>query len=353
MKVKIHQLFIFRFFFIGLAVVMAIEMAFIIFLDKFYFADNSQYHAQLVNGDNVKVTDAKISIDNGITGISYSYDGKYISYLSGGIVSVCNMQTGDRNVITAADNMNITNYKWIYDRDRLIIAERSDNASTPYYRLYYYDTGDKTTAEIYNGANNTRFKINTLENSEKIDQVEMSTLTNLIYIKFSDESGDSRLYRINIMGQKSTVKLRTKHIGKIALLKQDDVLVYEDSYNGRVYTTGRTSSVTIDGQNQFKIIGLDEEDNVYLAYISGGLVNSIYYGDITKNKWSKMALPAPAVYSSLYLNRARNVFQCDQGSHTLTNLLTGKGVTFKGDFSGVITGGYISQDGSDVYRGMS
>lgn len=351
MKVKVHKLFIFRFFFIGLIVVMALEMAFMIFLDKYYFADSSEFKSTLVNGDNFKVTDAAISVDNGVSGITNSYDGKYVSYLSGGLIVVYDMQTGEKNVISAADNMNITNYSWIYDRDRLIISERSEYASKPYYRLYYYDTSDKTTTEIYNGANDTRFKILTVSSGEKVGQIEMSTLTNLIYIKFSDDSG-SRLYRVNIMGQKSTVKLRTRHIGKIALLKQDDVLLYEDTYNGRVYSSAKDSAVTIEGKNQFKILGLDENDNVYLASVSGGMVSAVYYGDIAKNQWSKMTLSSPAVFDSLFLNRAGDIYQCDQDNHSLTNLKTGKSVTFKGAVTGIIDGGYISLGDGKVFRGV-
>jgi hypothetical protein len=352
LKMKIHKLFIFRFFVFGLIAMLAIQTSVLFYLDKIYFSDNSQYIAsKILVSSKLQITEMKASIDSSTTNLTYSFDGKYISYLYNNTIKIINLESGKTNNVAPNKGMQITSFKWIYDRNRLIIAEKSSSTnSTPYFKLYYYDTSDNSITEVYDNANNKSIKIPVLNNQEKITQIEMSTLTNLIYLKITSSIQSSRIYIINIMAQKSSASLYTHNIGNIGLLKADDVLIYENLSNGKVDYTGSNLPISIKGENKFKLIGIDKNDNVYLALISAEKAITVYYGNVLKNTWQNINLSKPVSLNNIILTGNGDVFINNTSSLTLSNIKNGQTTHYNGKLVGIFDGGYISRTSNVITR---
>jgi hypothetical protein len=349
---KFYKLFIFKFFVIGLIAIIAMQTVVLFYLDKVYFLDNSQYVASKIEIlSKSQITEMKASISSSINNLTYSFDGKYISYVDNNFIKVINLESGETNIIAPNKGMQITNFKWIYDRNRLIIAEKSTSTNnTPYFKLYYYDTNDNSITEIYDNVHNKSIKIPVLNNQERISQIEMSTLTNLIYLKIASSIQLSRIYIINIMAQKSSTSLFTHNIGNVGVLKADDVLVYENSTSDHVDYTGSTLPITIQGESNFKLIGIDNNDTVYLALISGGKVATVYYGNVLNNNWQNINLPEPVSLSNITLTGNGDVFINNSSTLTLSNLKTGQTIQYNGKFVGMFDGGYICRTNNEVIR---
>jgi len=339
-----------KFFIIGFLVIVIIQIGTLIYLEKVYFADNASYSSTKVEDNTTpQPSKLKLILEQGSTNITASYDGKYISYLKDNNLFVANSQETNKIKVSANNGMEIAYYKWIYDRNRIIIAERPINYKNgTFYKLYYYDLDSKSKVEIANEMNNKSIQIPINSSNEKITSIEMSTLTNVIYIKLSSSNGSSRIYSINIMAQQKNVNTVTHSIGKIASTKKDDVLLYENLNDKKVYQSGSNTPVTIDGKSNFSLLGVDSKDNIYLALTDNKKSKLIYYGNISNKNWNKVNVNTEANINNIYMNFKGQVFINDNSKSIMTELLTGKGTSYHGKILDMYEGGIVSEENSEI-----
>jgi len=345
---KIYQTFLFKFFVFGLAAMIIVQCGILAFVGNVYFSDNASYIGHKVEtkqSDKIKTTN--FAVENGVKQFYGSFDGKYAAYQYNHSIEILNLDNGTKKNIEAAKGMQIVCFKWIYDRDRLMIAERSKSGS--YFKLYSYDTSDKSTTEVIDNVDEKSIKISVLGSDETVSQIEMSTLTNLIYLKIAGKNS-SRLYKINIMAQKSSITIPTHHIGNIALLKSDDIILYENTYNDTVYDSSSGKTLSIGGKNKLKLIGADNSDNVYLTPATNNKTSVIYYGDELLGIWQTINLPSAVSMNDLYLTGNGELYANNSSSSSLVNIKTGKTTKYKGSLKGVYDFGFLTQSGNKLVR---
>lgn len=185
-----------KIFIIGFLAIIIIQFGGLVFLETGYFADNSSYSSTKVeNNVAQEVSKSKLILEEGSINTSASYDGKYLAYLKNKDLFVLNLDDTNKTKVSANDGMEILYYKWIYDRNRLILAERPTNIKNgTFFKLYYYDIDSKSKVEIFNEVNNKSIKIPIYNSSEKIDGIDMSTLTNVIYVNLSSSNNYSQRF---------------------------------------------------------------------------------------------------------------------------------------------------------------
>ena len=339
-----------KFFIIGFFVILIIQLGSLTFLDKVYFADNASYSSTKVEDSSTKApSKLKLILEDGSKNISASYDGKYISFLKDNNLFISDSQGNNKVQVSANSNMQITYYKWIYDRNRIIIAEAPINLKNgAYYKLYYYDVDSKSKVEIFNEVNNKSIQIPINSNNEKITSIEMSTLTNVIYVKLSSSNSNSRIYSINIMAQQKSINTVTRSIGKIISTKKDDLFLYENLNDNKVYRSGSKSPVTIEGKSNFCLLGVDSKDNVYLELTDNQKTKLIYYGNISNGKWKKIDLNSTVDKNNIYMNYKGQVFVNEDSKAILTEILTGKGTKYPGKILYLYENGVVSEENSEI-----
>lgn len=79
--------------------------------------------------------------------------------------------------------MKVSSYKWIYDRNRIIIAKISTSGYTYYGKLYYFDMTDKNMTEIRDNYYNKDIKISLTGSSDSVTGIDMSAQTDLTFLK--------------------------------------------------------------------------------------------------------------------------------------------------------------------------
>jgi hypothetical protein len=253
--------------------------------------------------------------------------------------------------VPANNGMEISYYKWIYDRSRLILAKKPINLKNgAFFKLYYYDVDSKSKVEIFNEVNNKSIKIPINNINEKINSVDMSNLTNVIYVKLWSSNNYSRVYSINIMAQEKSINTVTHNIGKIISTQKDDVLLYENLSNRKVYRNGSNSAISIDGKSNLSLIGIDNNDNVYLALADNNKTKLIYFGNISNESWKKVEMNTEEVINKIYVNFKGQIFVQDSSKSIIKELVTGKGTYYNGEIIGMYDNEIISEKNSEITK---
>lgn len=338
----------------GFLAILVIQFGVLVFLEKVYFTDNTSYAStQIGNSETNDTSKTKLILEDGSVDTSVSYDGKYLAYLKNEDLFVWNLEDGNKTEVSANDGMEIVYYKWIYDRNRLILAERPVKLKNEkYIKLYYYDVDSKSKVEIFNEVNNKSIKIPIYSSNEKIDAIDMSTLTNVIYVKLSSSNNYSRVYSINIMAQQKKISTVTHNIGKIISTKIDDALLYENLDDGKVYKYNDNVPLKIDGNSNLSLLGVDNKDNVYLALTNNDKTQTIYYGNISDNDWKKTDIEEMVDINNIYINLEGQIFIKDNSKSIIKELLTGKVTNYTGNIIDIYDNGIISEEDSEIIRTM-
>ena len=276
-----------RFFILGTTAIFVLEACIAFYLNNFYIKDTGDYSVVKVPSTVVKHAPLrKISIGSRATRLSASHDGSYLAYLQGGLLVLADFATGQKINVPHVSSMKISDYKWIYDRDRLIITEIKTGGYPYYGKMYYIDMKDRKLVEIRDNYYNRDVKIALYGSGDTVSDLDMSAETNLTFLKVTYGSGKSKLWESNIMVSTNPLnKAVTKSIGRIACLKMSETLFYENLYNGMVYRYGSNTPIKIGGNTQFKLMGVDQNDNIYLAKMNGRMTGCVYYGNPLKRIW--------------------------------------------------------------------
>lgn len=344
----------FKIFIIGFLAIVIIQFGGLVFLETVYFADNSSYSSTKVENKATKeVSKSKLILEEGSTNTSASYDGKYLAYLKNNDLFVLNLDDTNKTKVSANDGMEILYYKWIYDRNRLILAERpTDTKNGTFFKLYYYDVDSKSKVEIFNEVNNRSIKIPIYNNNEKIDAIDMSTLTNIIYVKLSSSNNYSRVYSINIMAQEKSINTVTHNIGKIISTKRDDVLLYENLNDRKAFKYGNSLPLEISGNNNLSLLGIDNKDNIYLALTNNDKTQTVYYGNITNNDWKKIDIKTVVDINNIYINLKGQIFIKDSSKSIIKEFLTGKETYYNGKIIDMYDNGIISEKNNEITKSI-
>ncbi len=335
-----------RFFIKGFLVLLVLELAAFTFLDRFYLTDTGSYKAEKVTSQSaVKLKQVKVDSGSGVSDYQCAYDGAYISYLKSGVLTVVSLTDGKKTAVPQTSGMSILAYRWIYDRDRILIVEKSTSGG--YAKLFSYNTSDKVKTEIDNAEKKQVLTLPLRSGTTSAD-LGMSTLTNLTYLKFTSKS-DSRVYKIDVNVTRTLISTVTSSIGNIAVLKNEAAFLYEDSKHGTVYRAGSSRPLDVMGHRDLKLLGSDVNDTVYFAVPENGGTQLLYSGTLGGSSWRSIKLTRSVTLDSLRFNADTGPYAVDAEGGTLTRLAAGTRVSFKGTCIGIYNAGFFSMEGGTAY----
>lgn len=340
----------FRFFILGIGIFLVLDIGFLAYLNNSYLKDSGSFTVKKVLSAAPKATSKAMAIDSNASNLQISYDGNYLCYLKDNGIIVEDLTNGQKFPIPQVSNMKVSSYKWIYDRDRIIIAETSTTGYTYYAKLYYFDMTDKNLTEIRDNYYNKDIRILLAGSSDSVTDIDMSAQTDLTFLKVTGGSGSSKLWESNIMvSTNSLPNTVTKNIGKIACLKRSETLFYESASSGKVYQYGNRTPISINGNSDLRILGVDQNDNVYFAYMVGDQVKCVYYGTANGGNWNTVNVDPATKLSQLYVTYQGYVYENLPSSSTILNLVTHIRQKYSGEMQGIFEGGFLTQKGDQVY----
>ena len=307
---------------------LLLQSAGMIYLNNYLFKAGSGkiVTVKIVKNETPVNKNVEIKIPDNVKHINNSFDGKYLSYYEGDILKIVNTKTGSVKDIEYGDGIKVSYYKWLSDRNRMLIAEKHTTKNRVSFKLAYYDVDKDTKEEIK--------ELTWADTKSEVEDIQASTLTNLIYVKVAQSGKRSSIYWINIMKEMKTVETKSYVIGSIRVLPHDDKIVYEDLAYNKIYATGVTKAIAIQGVNKPNLLDVDGNDVIYIGAEEKEKITAIYSGTLKQNtsEWKKNVLSQPVDRKDIYISQEGNIYLNDNLKGVVTELITGKKTSYEGIF---------------------
>jgi len=316
---------------------LIIQFSGLFYLNNFLLTSNGNVKSQKVTNLSNKTSVSKVKVPSDATNINVSYDASYISYSLNDELNVVNATTGKSVVVNSSNGVKISFYKWLPDRNRMLIVETTDRNLS----LSYYDVTQSQKSKVTD--------ILMVSSKSFVKDIEASPLTNVIYIKVKNGYKNYSIYWVNIMKSIKKIYTQSKYIGNIKVLPHEDKMLYEDLTNNKVYATGSDQALSFIGSTKSSLLAIDNNDQAYVGDVdSNDNIDKIYYGTLN-GEWKSIPLSTPVNKANLFVTTSGKIYINDTAKSTLTEVQTSKKTTYKGTFLQLYSNGIASlSDGNLV-----
>ncbi|SKA79770.1 hypothetical protein SAMN05443428_103123 [Caloramator quimbayensis] len=208
--------------------------------------------------------------------VAATFDGNYVTYVDSDKLYIKDIKT-DNVYDVVEDDVPIIYSLPLSDRNIVMYITYDDENLA----IKTYDIDKRESTE------HKAFKASKIE---EICDVRYSSYTNMIYINAKTKNfgiSKNNIYRVDIMKNVS-VYAKGKKIEDIQLLNNKDALIYEDIDN-KVHI--KSKIFKYEDNKRFKLLGVDEEDNIYLLSLDkegtvfvvkdGNVVNERHIEDLS------------------------------------------------------------------------
>lgn len=322
-----------------------IQSAGLFYLDKFYFVTETTFKTKKVEQvAKTKPSNIKIQVPDQADNVSVSYDGKYTAYYIGDTLKVVNTETGQIKDVQFDDGVKVSYYKWLPDVDSMIIAEKQSSNKGYYLSFSNYDVQKNRKKDIKDDINGNSGRIYLNDKTSEVQDIELSTLTNIIYVKVGHKGGRNSIYRINVMAEMEKERINSYLTGNIVIFPHEDKFAYEDLTYHKVYVTGVQGSIKIKGVTNPCVFAVDGDDNLYIGQVQNEKVTKIYYGSIKDDTstWKSVSLQKPADKKDIYITEDGKIYVNDNLRGIVTELGSGKETVYNGEFLQMYNNGVAS-----------
>ncbi|MGL4664773.1 MAG: dipeptidyl-peptidase IV, partial [Clostridium butyricum] len=235
-------------------------------LDNFVFKHSSKFKSNKIDIEKQNTKDINVIIPNGAENVNISYNGKYLTYYENDTLYIEESKTGTKTEVKTEDNGEILYYKWLSDRDRLIIAEKVVKDGETVIQLITYSPKDSSVSYVTS--------ICDYEDDMKVMKITESTFTSVYYVDIYKGGLKSMVYRIDINNDKSRVSLQASVLGNMQVIPHVDRLVYEDEINNKFYVTSPNKQLTFNSNKNLTLLGIDRNDVIYIGELNGEKISS-------------------------------------------------------------------------------
>ncbi|WP_298844804.1 hypothetical protein [Clostridium sp.] len=310
---------------IWIIVSLALQCLGLFYIDHYFLATDSKVVTKkVVENASTKPKNIDINIPTSAENILVSYDAKYISYYDDGKLVIVNCLTGKTKNIKSEDGCNVSFASWIPGRNRMLLVEKESDDESSNLILYSYD--------VVKGEKVKTIKLDWGGTDPKVENIQTSTLTGLIYVKVSNNANKSSIYRIDRNPDMSKTNTIPKLVDNIALIRHEDKLVYEGSVYNKIYVTGSNQNISIGGVDNLSLIGADDDDNIYLAELKDNLISKVYYGKISQDTstWKSIELQTPCTKENLFVSTDGKIYQNNPSQGFIKDINSGIQTSYKG-----------------------
>lgn len=331
---------------------LGMQIAVLYYVDNYLFASegvsNTIVSTKVDDKKDKKKKDVAILVPEEAENVSLSYDGMYLSYYDESNLKIIDTYTGKEKNIELEDNLQVSFYRWAPDRNLMLISAKKEFNNSSKFLFYSYDAERDLKEKLETKEQNETAL--TSNKSAQVEDLQLSPLTNMIYIKTALSGGRSNIHNINIMKRINKVDTQVTFVGDIRIIPNDDRIAYEAVTKGKVYVTGNEGPISIDRVNKLCLIDVDDNDKIYVGELEENSINgsykvkNIYYGTIDENteEWNKVTLPENINKKDIYISREGKIYINDNLKGIVTELTSQKKIEYKGIFLQVYDGGVAS-----------
>lgn len=321
-----------------------LELAGFIYFNNFYLNDETSFNTkkvQLVSKDYNKIN---ADIPDDAKYIRVSYNGNYISYYENGVINVVDTSDNSKKEISFDDGSTFSAYKWLPDRDIMLIAKKYNDSGTSYMKFESYNA-KKDEKITLSDQDNKQVKIDLINSEYDVQHITLSTATNVTYIQIGKADGRSRIYRINVMAQMERTRYNDCMLGNIAVINKKDKLVYEDRTHNRIRVIGMKNPIATGENATHYLLDTDDEDRIYIGNGGNNKVNKIFVVKLNtpRSQWKTIKLKRSVRKSDIYISRAGKIYVNNIADNTVIELESGKEIHYKGKLVKMYDCGVLSK----------
>lgn len=326
---------------------LVVQFGGLFYINNYFLSSNTDIKTKKIVKSEPKKEEVTVKIPDDAKNVSASFDGRYISYYKENTLKIVDTKNGNEKKVAFKDGSSMSFYKWLKDRNRLLIAEKqsSDSEDSGYvFNLEYYEV-DKDIKENIK-------KLKDLSSKTEIQDIQESPLTNVMYIKTKYSGKRTDIYRVNIMSEMEKVKTNSYMVGNMGILSLKDKLIYEDTVYHKIYITGNDEPININGVKNPVWIGVDEDDKVYIGDLQDNKVTNIYCGSVEDNNknYQPINLGEAVNPSDIYISNSGKVYVNNNLKGEVKDISSGKAYTYYGQFVQMYDGGIISVSDGKVVK---
>ena len=323
-------------FLIWIIISLFLQSSIYVFLDKIYFSEQKSVKITKIENIIKKIAiKPNVNFPDGATDIMLSYDGAYTSYFDvNGNLKVLDTSTGNFKSIKFSSDAKCISYKWLPDTNKIMLVEKLTINGGRYIKFFSYDPDKENSLEIRDYGTNQANYVKLQDEKTKAN-VEVSTLTGLMYVKIYSSRITSSIYRIDRNEQMTKVATNSRKIGNIAVASHDDHLAYDDLTNNRVRTNTKEGMVKISGALKISLLGADASDNIYVGKNENGKVSSLFFGKLSDNQssWKQINIEQPTSIDKILVLQSGDVYIATNGSVKRTK--DNKTINYQGELLGI------------------
>ncbi|WP_298836097.1 hypothetical protein [Clostridium sp.] len=323
---------VFKKIIICIIISLIIQIGGLFYLNNYLLTSNTNVKSQKVTDSisSTKGSTSKVNIPSNATSINVSYNASYVSYYLDNELYVVNTVTGTRINVNPAAGVRISFYKWLPDRNRMLIVETHERNLS----LSYYDVTQAQKSKVSD--------ILMISSASIVKDIEASPLTNVIYIKVKNGYKYYSIYWVNIMKSRKKIITESKYVGNIQVVPHEDKMLYENLTNNKVYATGRNNALSLIGSTKSCLLAIDNNDQVYIGDVNiNNNIDKIYYGTLG-GTWKSIKLNTLVSKNRLLVSASGQIYENDNIKKNLIELQTGKEITYKGTLLQLYSGGIAS-----------
>ena len=323
---------------------LGFQVLFLVFLDEFYLPQRTS-NVEVVKYAEIGAskTSGQVSIPVGAVRIGISYDASYASYMFDGKLYVIHTESGEK-AEASEEGFPASLYKWLPDRNMLIFSceEEVNNMGVVSIKTYDADGGLVWSYP----------EITDLPAGSQVGDIQLSTLTNLVYVKVVTGADRAEIYRFNIMEELVHVMAAGSDV-EMLLMNISDILLYRlDGASIKLRYDSSGEERELDAGDCI-LLGSDAEDIVYLGELDEkGNVAGIRYGTLDqiherKHYYAVLEKPCPAEHVVVTDNGG--VFVVDKDTKTIFDLKNKTEITYKGEYAGIFNSFLLTTEGNMLY----
>ncbi|MBW9157060.1 hypothetical protein [Clostridium tagluense] len=335
---------------IWIVVSLSLQCLVLFYIDHYFLAtsDSKVVSKKIVEDKKEETKKIDITVPESAEKILASYDAKYLSYYEDRQLKIVNCKDGKVKDIEAKEGSEICFYKWLPDRNRMYLVEKNSNDESGKLVLYSYDLSKGEKSKVKDLA--------WVNAKSEVKDIQFSILTGFLYVNVASEGERSNIYRIkrmvSVVSEEKVTKVDTipSKVSNIVLARHEDNLIYEGSVYNKIYAIGREEPITVEGVDKLTIIGIDNNDYVYLGELKDKLVSKIYYGktaDKTQD-WKTIELQQPCERDDLFVSDAGKVYQHDSLQGVVKEINSGSQTSYEGKFLQMYAKGIVSLVGNKI-----
>lgn len=320
------------------ALSLILQFSGLFYANNYLFASNGNkiVSKKIEENNSQWAKEVQVQVPQTANHISLSYDGKYIAFYEGDILDIVTTGTGEVKKIDFKQGIKISYYKWLPDRNRMLIVEKQSGSNGGKLKLSYYDIDKDEKVEIKD--------IAWADSKSEVVDIKLSTLTNVIYIKVAHSGNRSSIYWLNIMHELKKVDTKGYMIGNMEVIPHEDKLLYEDLTYNKINVTNMKEALNFKNTGKMVLLSIDEEDRIYLGEVQNNKVVKIYSGTIKQptDKWKVISLKEAVDSRDIQVSSVGDIYLNDNLKGTVTDVNTGKETKYEGKFLQIFSEGVAS-----------